>query len=222
MWKSLVYKEWLKTRGLLIISLFAGLLVLLYIFLEVRHSIVFIKASDLWYNIIFRGHNYSSILKFVPPIIGLAVALAQYIPEVVNKRIKLTFHLPLNEDNALLVMQGFGFISLILLFTIYILALFSGSYIYFPHEITNSILMTNLPWFLGGFATYFMTSFVILEPVWFYKVLYILVAYSFVSLFYLSAVQRAYIPSIITFIILTLLSSIVILFSGYRFKKGEI
>lgn len=201
--------------------LILGVLVLVNIFLRVRHVTVFVKASDFWYEILFKGYNYSNVLKLIPFVSGLGMAIAQYFPETVNKRIKLTFHLPVKENKVLLGMHGYGFVCLVLLFAIFIVAFIAGSYIYFPHEIINSALVTDIPWFLGGFVTYFMTALILLEPVWLYRVLYTLVAYSFISLFYISIGQRGYSPAIISLTVLTLLSSIVVLFSGYRFRKGE-
>lgn len=221
MWKSIIYKEWLKTRWLLLASLSLGILVMVYIFLQVRHGMQFVGAVEFWNSILFKGYNFVKIVKFIPLIMGLALAVAQYFPETLNKRIKLTFHLPKDETSLLLGIHAYGVVCLIALFLIFFLVFIAGSIIYFPREIINSTLVTALPWFLGGLAAHFMSALILLEPVWRYRFFYALVGYSFVSLFYVNAGSGAYAPAIPCLLVFTVLSSVVVLFSGYRFRKGE-
>ncbi len=112
MFKSVVFKEWLKIRWVLIILSLISVIAVGNIFLKVQHNITFNEANKYWYLILFQNHQYFRYLKFVPLITGLAIAVAQYIPEIMNKRIKLTFHLPVNENKILIMMLGFGTISL--------------------------------------------------------------------------------------------------------------
>lgn len=221
MWKSIIYKEWLKTRWALLILSIIGILVLVYTFLQVRHGILFLQATDYWYSILFKGANYFSLFKYLPFLAGFGIAVAQYFPETVDKRIKLTFHLPENENKILIQMHLFGFLSILILFLVFIGSFVAGSAIFFPSDIITLTLITAIPWFLGGLATYSMVALVLLEPVWRYKILYALISYGFVSQFYLGAGLGEYAPSILSLTVLMLASSIVVLFSGYRFRKGE-
>ena len=110
MWKSIIYKEWLKIRWFAILYAALGVLVVGNIFLKVQHDFEFGQAENYWYSILFQGNRFFeySLFKFVPFVGALVLAIAQYFPETVNKRIKLTFHLPVNENKALLVMMLFG------------------------------------------------------------------------------------------------------------------
>ena len=94
MWKSIIYKEWLKIRWFLIGYTVLGLLGIGYLFLTVKHGFTFLGGKNFWYGILFLGQQYFSYLKYVPILGGLAIAIAQYFPETINKRIKLVFHLP--------------------------------------------------------------------------------------------------------------------------------
>jgi len=221
MWKSLIYKEWLKIRWTAAAFLGLGILVLINILLEIRHDILFVDATNYWYSVLFRGYNYSYMLKFIPFLAGLGIAVAQYFPETVNRRIKLTFHLPIRENKVLMGMHLFGLGSILAIYAVLLVIFLAGSRIYFPHEIVDSAMITATPWFLGGLATYFMAALILLEPVWTYRVLYAIVAYGFVSLYYIRAGLTCYGPAIPGLAILTVLASIVVLFSGYRFRKGE-
>lgn len=221
MWESIIYKEWLKTRWTLFVFTILGILILVNIFLQVRHDILFIGATEFWYGILFKGYNYGSLLKFIPFLTGLSIAIAQYFPETVNSRIKLTFHLPINENKILMGIHAYGLFCLLIIFSTFISIFLILSSIYFPSEIINSILITITPWFIGGISTYFMCALILLEPVWKYKVLYALVVYGYVSLYYLKSSIGAYAPALLSLLLVTLLSSIVVLFSGYRIRKGE-
>lgn len=221
MLKSLLYKEWIKIRLVVWIASGLSLLALINIFLKVRHDILFVDASNYWYSFLFRGVTFFSILKFLPFIVGLAVALAQYFPETVNKRIKLTFHLPVSENGVLIWMHAFGALVLLAVFMV-VLGLFTaGSAIFFPSNIIRASLLTMMPWFLGGMATYFLVALILLEPMWLFRGLYAAVAAGFVTIFYTGASIGGFKPVLLPLTLITLLLSLVVLFSGYRFRKGE-
>ena len=221
MLKSILYKEWIKVRLIVIIALGLSLLALINIFLKVRHDILFVDAANYWYSFLFRGFTYFGILKFLPFAMGLGVAIAQYFPETVNKRIKLTFHLPVSENGVLIKMHGFGAAILLLLYTIIFVVFVFGSAIFFPHNIIEASLFTLAPWFLGGLATYFLVALILLEPIWIYRGLYTIVAAGFITIFYISASIGAYQPILWLLAVITLSLSCAVLFSGFRFRKGE-
>lgn len=221
MLKSLLYKEWIKIRLVVWVALGLSLIALVNIFLKVRHDILFVDAANYWYSFLFRGVTFFGIIKFLPFIIGLAIAIAQYFPETVNKRIKLTFHLPLSENSVLIWMHSFGALVLMGVF-VTVLGLFTvGGAIFFPPDIIKASLLTMLPWFLGGMATYFLVALVLLEPMWIFRGLYAAIAAGFVTIFYAGASVGAFRPALLPLALITLLLSFVVLFSGYRFRKGE-
>ncbi len=221
MLKSLLYKEWIKIRVVAVAALGISIVALANIFLKVRHDILFTDAANYWYSFLFRGASYFDILRYMPLLFGLAVALAQYVPEIVNRRIKLTFHLPMSENGVLIRMHLFGTAVLTLLL-ILTLGLFSaGSAIFFPANIVKASVVTMLPWFMGGVATYFLVALILLEPVWLYRGLYTLIAAGYITFYYKGAAIEAYRPMLLPLALITILIGSVVLFSGYRFRKGE-
>lgn len=221
MWKSITYKEWLKTRWFLIIYAILGVVIISFIFLRVKYDINFSSPNGYWYYTLFMNGQYFTLLKYIPAIGALVVALAQYFPETVSKRIKLTFHLPVNENKALIIMMLYGVLCLLLSY-IFQFGLFTLlSFIYFPSDIFLPALSSVLPWFLCGLAIYNFTALIVLEPLWKYRVLYLLVLVLFIPVYLQNGVTGAY--SKINFIltILTLATSFSLLYSGYRFRKGE-
>ncbi len=221
MWRSVIYKEWIKLKWVVLAFTVLSLLVLVNIILKVRHDIIFMEANNYLYSILFRGSSYFIMIKFVPLAIGIGTGIAQYFPETVNKRIKLTFHLPMNENETILKMHTFGSLVVITLFIVINIFFFFLSRIYLPMEVVTQALVTSLPWYLGGLAAYFMTSMILLEPVWLYRALYTVISYGFVASYYQKTVLGAYSLSIGLFALIAVIAGIVILFSAYRFRKGE-
>jgi hypothetical protein len=221
MFKSVFYKEWLKIRVIVLAIFGVSLITLIYIFLNVRHDILFSGATNYWYSFLFRGIIYFGILKFLPFVAGLGLAIAQYFPETVNKRIKLTFHLPVSENGVLMKMHAIGASVLLLLFTFILILFIAWSSVYFPSEIINASLLTLAPWFMGGMTTYFLLALVMLEPVWLYRGLYTVAGAGLVSLYFSEAFTGAFRPVLTYLALITVLLSFVVLFSAYRFRKGE-
>lgn len=221
MWKSIIYKEWIKIRWFLLIYAALGILGVAYVFIRVNHDITFSSPNGYWYFSLFMGGQYFSLLKFFPLAGALAIALAQYFPETVSKRIKLTFHLPLNENKVLLMMWIFGAGCLLACYLLQLL-LFTGlSMAYFPSDIILPALVSITPWYLAAFAGYNLMACIVLEPVWRYRIFYLLVAVLFVPFFLQEAVTGSFSPVCLVLATLTVFSSFSLLFSGYRFRKGE-
>jgi hypothetical protein len=221
MWKSIVYKEWLKIRWFLIGFTILAMLGLGYMFLKLEHGFAFSGGKNVWYNILFLGIQFFSYFKFIPLLGGIIIGVTQYFPETVNSRIKLTFHLPLDENKVLLMMHIFGIASLFFSYLILLVALVSLSSIYFPSQMIIESVVSVFPWFLAGFVAYFFVALIVLEPVWIYRVFYTLVAGFFVTIYLKSPMIAAYGPAIPGLLVLTILLSVALLFSAYRFRKGE-
>ena len=105
---------------------------------------------------------------------ALLIGLSQFVPEVTDKRIKLSLHLPMENTTVIysMVLFGFAIITAIQLISVLLLTLFMS--VYFPSEIIIPSLQTILPWILGGMTCYFFIAMISLEPIWKYRFLYII------------------------------------------------
>lgn len=222
MWKSVFYKEWLKIRWFIVGYTLLGVLGIGYMFLALKHSFAFTDGKNMWHLALFQGHQFYSHFKFVPLAGGLTIAFTQYLPETINKRLKLTFHLPLAENKILLIMQSFGAGSLLISYLIF-LGLFTGfSLIYFPIQMVIHSLITISPWMLAGFAAYFLIALIILEPNRIFRFCYTLAGGFFMTVYFTLDGTAVYSPANSRLLILTVLLSIAFVFSAYRFRKGEV
>jgi hypothetical protein len=221
MWKSVIYKEWLKIRWFLAGFTALGMAGVGYIFLKVQYDIAFMEAKNYWYAILFQGFQYFGHVRFLPLAGGLVIGIAQYFPETINKRIKLTFHLPLKENKVLLMMHAFGAGSLLAAYLLIFGAFFGLSQLFFVSEMVIGALVSVFPWFLSGFAAYFLVALVVLETIWRYRIYYSLTGGFFMTVYLKSSVTAGYGPANLVLFVLTACLSIALIFPAYRFRKGE-
>lgn len=221
MFKSLIYKEWLKTRWFMAGFLLLGMLAVSLIFVKVQHDFKFYEGQNYWNSILFQGFKYYASFKFIPLVGGVILGISQYFPETVEKRIKLSFHLPMDENKILVLMMSYGIIALTAAF-LCLFALFTTlSVIFFPQEIVFGAITSILPWFLAGYAAYFLIGLIVLEPIWRYRFIYSIISGFFITFYFQDAITSAYSTISIVLAIITIALSISLIFSGYRFRKGE-
>ncbi len=201
--------------------LLLGLIAVGYIFLTVQHDFKFYEAKNYWNSILFQGVKYYSSFKFIPLFGGIILGISQYFPETVEKRIKLTFHLPIKENKILLQMMSYGTIVLTITYLCMFLLFFILSNAFFPKEIINGALLSIIPWFLAGYAAYFSIGLIVMEPIWRFRFFYIITGGFFITFYLKTTMTGAYATINIILLVLTAALSISLLFSGYRFRKGE-
>lgn len=220
MYRALFYKEWLKIKQAFLFVALLGLGVVVYLYFDIEQMNTFNNSNSLWNVITSKGYIYYDLFRYIPLVAGLALALAQFVPEVINKKLKLTLHLPLKENKILLAMQGFTLGVLILLSLVWLLLMIIISTIYFPVEIVNSMIFTSLPWFMAGLLTYTSVAALILEPVWSRRIVHGVV--SLATLWLLTSnVEYSAFSEILPLVSITVLFSFLfILWSGRRFKMG--
>ncbi|HPN39659.1 MAG TPA: hypothetical protein PL041_14775, partial [Melioribacteraceae bacterium] len=141
-------------------------------------------------------------------------------PEITDKRLKLTLHLPVNENKMMLTMSLVGSVMLIVIYGFSLIALVLVSSIYYAKEITYSMLITVAPWYLSGLVLYFSSAIIILEPIWKRRILYSFIVLGFIYLLLDDRYFNLYNYSIYKFAILSLFFFFAVLITGYRFKRG--
>lgn len=165
--KALFYKEWVKTRGAFLGTLVVGIACILYIYTGIENKITLQGAKSVMLRILYDEPPYLfyAAFRYMPLLTALAIGLSQYIPEVLQKRIRLTLHLPLSNNRLILLMASYG----LLLLTIGNL-LYGGLFLYynirlFPTEITSPLMLSILPWVLAGYVAYnFIALIAITKP----------------------------------------------------------
>ena len=218
--KAIFYKEWIKMRWFcLVAALFlAGFTA--YALLRVQRVITFKGAANIWEVMLEKEVVFIDILQYLPVLLGVLLALVQFIPEMTHKRLKLTLHLPFPQRKMILLMMGVGLAALAVLSAVQAFVLWCYFHTLLAPELVSRILLTSLPWYLAGLALYPLAAWVCLEPTWRRRVADILVAVGVCRLFFLSETPQAYDGMLPWLLALLLCVLFFPLLSVYRFKQG--
>ena len=218
--KAIFYKEWIKMRWFcLVAALFlAGFTA--YALLRVLRVITFKGAAHIWEVMLEKEVVFIDILQYLPVLLGVLLALVQFIPEMTHKRLRLTLHLPFPQRKMILLMMGVGLAALAVLSAVQAFVLWCYFHTLLAPELVSRILLTSLPWYLAGLALYPLAAWVCLEPTWRRRVADILVAVGVCRLFFLSETPQAYDGMLPWLLALLLCVLFFPLLSVYRFKQG--
>jgi len=220
MLKALIFKEWLKIRWATLIILAIYLLLMGKMALNMSYAIRIFGANNFWYDIITRGILFFDDLLYVPVLAGVVIAAFQFFPEISENRLKLTLHLPLNENAILLYMTAMGSISVLIVSGLALVVLSIITVLYFPTQVLSAVLLTTGPWLIAGLIGYFCTITIFVEPIWIKRVFFIGVSYLFISELLAPDKYNVFIYTLLPFLFIALFFSISVLFPGHRFRKG--
>ncbi len=218
--KKILYKEWIKTRWVLGIVVLSAILLHWYVFSKIGRALTSVGAEHIWDVIVNRNVFMFSEFLYFPILSAIIFSLFQFIPEMLQKRLKLTLHLPLKERTIILWILGYGVISLFAIFLVQWIAFIYSMHIHFPNEILISSLITLAPAYLSGFVVYFMVVAIAVEPSWKMRIVLSLIGIGMVRVFFLSNFPESY-RYLLPY--LPLVAFIAILFSVlsiFRFKTG--
>ncbi|MDD3965435.1 MAG: hypothetical protein WC372_01550 [Candidatus Neomarinimicrobiota bacterium] len=221
MLKAILYKEWIKLRWAVIVIAGLSLLTLAYSIGMINYYIEFQGALNNWLYVIGKSLLLRNIVfvKYLPLITGLTFGLLQFVQEMSRNRMRLSYHLPISEKKLLLSSVGIGYAFLLAEIVFLFFGLWLVVAVNYPAEIVQKALLSMIPWFLGGSAVYFLTSFIILEPSWIYRIIYGIVSAGLTSLYFQASTYDQY-RTLWTFVLIVLLIPLTILFAGHRFRRG--
>ena len=220
MLNAIAFKEWLKIRWAFLAMVVVCVGMTVNIALDLSHLMTMERPMNVWSYIILMQYPFYSSLRYIPLLVGCAIAVTQFVPEVIQSRLKLSLHLPLRENHVLLWMVAYGGCMVAGLLLLEMLAMVVVTLAYFPSEVMWNMVWTMAPWFVAGLGAYFLIATIVVEPRWMRRIFLILLAYGFLDALVLRVAIKAYQPSLAWFIALTALTTIGVLLSGHRFRKG--
>jgi len=220
MFKSLLYKEWIKLRLYWLLLLVVNVAFCGFLCLRLRHVYRINEAMAVWSNWIFKGYLFYRVCEYVPLLLGVVLGCLQFFPETLSKRLRLVLHLPLGENRAAAVHLVAGLLMLALVYLPGLAIIAASASIYFPPDFQSNLLLTYTPWLLGGFAAYLLTAFTVLEPTWRTRIVYLLLGGALLRLYYQEDFYNSYLRIMPLLAICTALLFVFPLLSTYRFGKG--
>lgn len=219
--KSLILKEWLKTRVIFLIALAVMAAIGVYTVLTIRSQVATRGVVTLWLAMLLKNVTLVGGLRYLPALTALAIGVSQWMPEMSHKRFKLTLHLPVSQGRLVGIMLACGVAELLAVYLLQ-LGIVTGYYatILAP-EMLRAVAVTLLPWYLAGFAVYFFVAAVCIEPATRRRALLAVLGASTAMFFYLNTSDMApYSGSLLLAVVIAALPVIAVYGSVSRFKTG--
>jgi hypothetical protein len=218
--KMILYKEWLKTRWVLLGIVLVMAAITFYCFLNLTKVVQIRGAEILWETLVSKETVLTEIFRYVPAAAAALLALSQWLPEMQHKRLKLTLHLPYPQGRMILTIAAYGLVILTVLYALQACcsALVFAQWI--PAELIARIVRTMAVWYLAGWAAYLFTSALCLEPTWRFRVPILLVSAGLLRILYLSGIPEAYNGFFWILLPYVIASGSLLFLSVSRFKEG--
>lgn len=203
------------------ISLILALATAGYAMLMVNRLIELKGVEHLWLIMLLKDNTFIDIIKYVPVAVGIAVGVAQKAPEMNQKRLKLTLHLPYPQGRLLALMLATGVSELLIIFALQTAVVAVRYSFLLPAELVWRVMLTSLPWYLAGFAAYFFVTSICLEGTWRRRIIIGLLGVATLMIFFLQSAPEAYNGMSLLLVIVVILLSILSFGSVIRFKEGR-
>lgn len=218
---AIFYKEWIKTRWYFLLAAVATLGFSGYCMLRI-HRVAELKGVDhVWEVMLQRDAVFVDMLQYIPLLVGILMAIVQFVPEMQRKCLKLTLHLPCSELRMVGSMLLSGLLLLLLCFAsnFLLMELYLSGVL--ASELKNHILLTALPWYLAGISGYLLISWICFEPAWKRRLLDLIIAMLLLRVFFMSTTPEAYRMFLPWLAVYTLLTASFSWLSILRFKAGK-
>ncbi len=219
--KAILMKEWLKTRRVFLVSLLLAIAVAGYAVLMMNRLIELKGVDHLWLIMLLKDNTFVDIIKYIPLVIGIAIAVAQMVPEMTQKRLKLTLHLPYPQRRLVSLMLLTGVLELLVIYLIQIVILAVYDSTILPRELVCRVLLTTLPWYFAGFTAYLFTTSICLEGTWKMRVILGLLCIASLMIYFLQPALEAYNGMLLVMLVFTFLLTLLSFGSVIRFKEGR-
>lgn len=218
---AIFYKEWIKTRWYFLLAVVTTLGFSGYCMLRINRVAELKGVAHVWEVMLQRDVVFVDLLQYVPLLVGILMAIVQFVPEMHRKCLKLTLHLPYPELKMVGTMLFSGVILLLICFaaSFLLMEVYLGGVL--APELKNHILQTALPWYLAGISGYLLVSWICLEPAWKRRILNLVITVFLLKIFFLSDTPEAYNAFLPWLVVSTLLTASFSWLSILRFKAGK-
>lgn len=164
MFGSIFKKEWLKLRFYILISFVLIVSFLAYFWFNLDFAFSTIEPESMvWYKFIHLENKPYFYLSYLFLFIGVLTAFAQALPEKIQKRVKITVHLPLKMDKIVWLHLLMGLCVIGFLSTFFSIVLLNIIGYYYPDEVVRAAFKDTIAYTFAGMVLYIGTASVIIE-----------------------------------------------------------
>ena len=184
MLRAIAQKEWLKLWKIWWIVLALNMAAFGYLYVHFNHLFSVEHAEMIWYRSFEIGTLHYVSVKYLMLITGVLLGLAQFVPEMIGHRFRLSLQLPIRENTLVLLSLLVGLAAVMVIGVLDGLCLYGILRVFFPAEGAMSGLFTAVPWFFAGLVAYLGTALVTLEPQLSRKMICLIIVGGFIWIFF--------------------------------------
>lgn len=221
MTKAIFYKEWLKTHRVFWVAFIVSLCFSLYAVVSMNRVTTLKGCDHIWLIMLLKDNTFIDVIKMVPLVVGIALGIAQMAPEMSQKRLKLTLHLPYPQMRLVAMMLLVGITELFVIYIVQLLTIAIYDMQILASTLVGRVVLTSLPWYISGINAYMITTAICLEGTWRQRVLLGLLGVGVVSFYYMQPAPEAYNSILWLLTVIALASSLLAFRSVNRFKEGR-
>ena len=164
MFKSIFIKEWLKIKYYLLFATLISLFILGYFSFTLNFDFSTVEPeSMMWYKFIQLEQKPYFYLIYFYFLFGCLFAFSQFLPEIIQKRVKVTVHLPLELKEIMFYHIFIGLVFISIFSTFFSLALLTITSHYYPKEIIQVIFKDTVAFSFASIVLYIGISSLIIE-----------------------------------------------------------
>lgn len=164
MFRSIFQKEWLKLKFYTLISLVLVVSSLVYFGFNLNFAFSTVEPeSMMWYKFIHLENKPYFYLSYLYLFTGMVIAFAQFLPEKIQKRVKITVHLPLNMNKIVWLHLLIGIFVITALSTFFSWVLLNIIAYYYPDEVVRIAFKDTIAYTFASIVLYIGTASVIIE-----------------------------------------------------------
>lgn len=219
--RAIIFKEWVKTRMVFFISLGLAVCIAFYTVAMMNRLIELKGVEHLWLIMLLKDNTFIDMIKYVPLLVGLAIGVAQMAPEMTQKRLKLTLHLPYPQRRLVGLMLLAGLAELLVVYLLQAMIIMAYDFRILPVELVGRVMLTTLPWYFAGFTAYLFVTAVCLEGTWRRRIILSLLGIAVLMMYFLQPALEAYNGMVLLIVITVVLLAVLSFGSIIRFKEGR-
>jgi hypothetical protein len=218
--QAILFKEWIKLRFWWALLLLGSTGWAAYLCLRLRHVHQFNDAVSVWHAWIFKSYLFFESYCYVPLGAGVLLGTLQFLPETLQKKVRLSLRLPLGENRVIGCHLRAGLLGLALILAPAAALFTLTASVYFPAEFRANLALTLAPWALAGLAAYLWTAALLLESSWWRRVICLLLGLGALRVFFQAEFYDAAARLLPALTLWCAASVALPLYACHRFRKG--
>ncbi len=217
--KSIIKKEWLKIKSILLILFIISIALLSKFWYNLDFSFSTVEPeSMMWYRFVHLEQKPYEYLSYLYFLFGFTISTFQFVPERVQNRIKIMTHLPISLSKSLFLHLFIGVFYILLLSLVITLAIVFIVYQYYPMEIVMISIKDISFYFLGSIIIYLGVSSAIIEKNKIISAIKLFISFLFIFVFH----KTIFTNIDLTWILITIVMLFVVLDSFYSIKEQRL